>query len=76
VNVVVGESTGEYAKGTVSFLGEIGGGWFLAAKTEEGWVVVADGNGTVMCEDIADYDFPVAMVPECWDEATQTLVER
>ena len=52
------------------------GGWWLAAKTSGEWVIVADGNGTVLCSDIEDYDFPVSMVPECWDETTQTLVTR
>ena len=66
----------EFAKGSVHFSGEMGGGWLLAAKTEDGWVIVADGNGTVICGDIEPYDFPVEIVPECWDEATGLMVTR
>ena len=76
VNLSVGENNGTYATGVVSFAGEIAGGWWLAAKTSGEWVIVADGNGTVLCGDIEAYDFPVSMVPECWDETTEALVER
>ena len=76
VNLSVGENNGVYATGVVSFAGEIAGGWWLAAKTSGEWVIVADGNGTVLCGDIEAYNFPVSMVPECWDEVMQVLVTR
>jgi len=76
VNVVISKNDGEFAQGGVSFSGEMGGGWFLAAKVDDEWVIVADGNGSVMCADIEDYDFDTNMVPECYDEATQKIVER
>jgi len=74
-NLSIGENDGIYATGVVSFAGEIAGGWWLAAKTSGEWVIVADGNGTVLCDDIKDYNFPISMVEECWDEATQQLVK-
>jgi len=76
VDVDIGENTGTYASGLIRFSGEIGGGWFLAFNDGSGWIVVADGNGTVMCADIEGYNFPVSMVPECWDEATSSIVTR
>ncbi|MFC1710178.1 hypothetical protein ACFL0F_00765 [Patescibacteria group bacterium] len=76
VNLSVGDMSGIYASGVVSFAGEIGGGWWLAVKSGDEWIIVADGNGTVMCNDIDPYNFPISMVPECWDDATQTLITR
>ena len=57
-----------HAWGTASFTGEMGGGWFLAYKNPDGWIIVDDGNGTISCETIAPYNFPVDMVPECVDK--------
>jgi|GEM_PF-929358 len=76
VSVTITENTGQYANGGVRFAGEISGGWWLAAKVAGAWKIVADGNGSVMCSNIEDYDFPTSMVPECWDEATSQLVTR
>jgi hypothetical protein len=76
VDISIDKNTGTYANGLVKFAGEISGGWFLAYNDNGLWIIVADGNGTVMCEDIEPYNFPTDMVPECWDEDTMTLVER
>lgn len=76
VEATINENTSTYAKGLVKFAGEVGGGWWLAFKETDGWIIVADGNGTVMCGDIEDYDFPVEMVPECWDQANNKLIKR
>ena len=64
-----------YASGGVKFEGEIAGAWLLAYKQADGWIIVEDGNGTVTCETIEPYNFPVDMVPECWSE-THGLVVR
>ena len=76
VTVTIEQNTGTYAKGGVKFAGEIGGGWWLAYNDGTDWVIVADGNGTVMCDDLEGYDFPTDMVPECWDETTSELIQR
>lgn len=76
ISVTMSGDTGTYAKGGVNFAGEIGGGWWLAYNDDSGWLIVADGNGTVMCEDIDPYNFPIDLVPECWNEATNELIER
>jgi hypothetical protein len=57
--VRVEENTGMHARGLVE------NGYFLAAKVEGEWVIVADGQGAIDCETVSDYDFPAAMVPEC-----------
>jgi hypothetical protein len=75
--VTISSQTGPYASGGIHFAGQMGGGWFLAYKQADGtWIIVADGNGTVPCEAIEPYNFPVAMVPECWDDSTSTLITR
>jgi hypothetical protein len=76
VTVTIEQNTGTYAKGGVKFAGEIGGGWWLAYDNGTDWLIVTDGNGTVMCDDLEGYNFPTDMVPECWDEATSELIQR
>ena len=66
ISVIFKEINATQAAGTVSFSGE--GGWFLAAKEGAVWKIVQDGNGTVSCEAISSYKFPVSMVPECVDK--------
>jgi hypothetical protein len=76
INLTVDELTSDYAKGGVHFVGETGGGWFLAAYVDDAWVIVDDGNGTVSCQKIEEYDFPTSMVPECYDEIEAVSVTR
>jgi len=76
VDVNISGNTGTYASGGVKFAGEIAGAWWLAYNDGEDWIIVADGNGMVLCSDIEPYNFPVDMVPECWDEATSKLIKR
>lgn len=76
VTATIDENTGTHANGGVKFAEEIGGAWWLAYNDGSSWIIVADGNGSVLCADIEGYDFPVDMVPECWDEATDTLIQR
>ena len=65
INLKVSQNLGGLAQGTVSFKGENGGGWLLAAKKNGSWLVVQDGNGYVSCEAIAPYNFPQSMIPIC-----------
>jgi hypothetical protein len=76
VNLKINNQVGNNASGAVSFVGEMGGGWWLASKQSGSWQIVADGNGTVMCKDLEGYSFSADMVPECWDEAGSSLVKR
>jgi hypothetical protein len=74
--VSIDKREGDFISGGIKFQGEMGGGWYLAAKKDNVWQLVADGNGTVMCDSLEGYDFPVSIVPECYDEANQKLIER
>lgn len=76
VIVTINENTGILAKGVIKFEGEMGGGWFLAAKVDGKWIIVDDGNGTISCEKIEPYNFPVSMVFECVDSNGQLIVRE
>lgn len=75
-DLTVNANDGQHAQGLVKFAGEVAGGWWLAAKSSGDWIIVADGNGVVMCDDIAPYNFPTSMVPECYDASAGQTVTR
>lgn len=74
--ISVSQNTGTHATGSVSFEGEAGGGMWLATTEQGIWTIVFDGNGVVPCADIAPYNFPVDMVPTCFDEGVGDIVNR
>ncbi len=50
---------------------------FLAAKDADGeWVLVFEGNEKLLCSEIEPYNFPTEMVPECFDDTLNEMVER
>ena len=59
LTVFVETNTGTHARGGVD------NGYFLAAKVNGRWVIVADGQGVIDCDVVAPYGFPASMVPEC-----------
>lgn len=59
--------TGSFAKGTVNFKDEAGGGLWFAAKTDKGWELAFDGNGIISCEIVNKYNFPVGIISGCID---------
>ena len=75
INIRIDKAGAKHVFGSVSFVGEMGGGWFLAYKDDTDWMIVDDGNGTIDCDVIAPYDFPVDVVGECVDESGE-VVER
>lgn len=76
MNVTVSKIVGNFAQGGAVDPASVGGAMWLAAKTGSGWKLVWDGNGTISCEKIEPYNFPVSMLPECWNEATGKLITR
>ncbi len=75
VEIEISKKTTLHAWGVTKFKGEMAGGWFLAYKEAKGWIIVDDGNGTISCEKIAPYNFPVSMVEECVN-ANGKLIKR
>lgn len=65
--VTISQNTGQYAKGGVKEVEAVGGGYFLAAKVGGNWVIVYDGQANPTCAQLAPYNFPIDMVPECLD---------
>lgn len=57
------EQTEGHAKGNVEFIpgGSENSGMFLAVKVTGEWQVVFDGNGSIACADLAQYNFPAEM---------------
>ncbi len=47
---------------------EATGGLFFAVEQNGEWVIAWDGNGTIDCADIDQYDFPTEIISECVDE--------
>ncbi|MFZ5933144.1 MAG: hypothetical protein ACOYT7_03680 [Patescibacteria group bacterium] len=74
LDVSVNKIEGNYATGNVKDVGsEVGGGYFLAAKVSGNWVIVHDGQASPTCSQLAPYDFPVSIVPECLDESGRVV---
>ncbi len=65
--VRVNKSSDEYAKGSIDFKDEAGGGLWFAAKTDKGWELVFDGNGIIDCAAADKYRMPADYVPGCVD---------
>jgi len=63
--VTISELLDEHAKGGVREYEAVGGAYFIAAKKDGEWVCVYDGQANPSCQQIEEYDFPSAMVPEC-----------
>ena len=71
----VSKIDGNYAQGAAS--AQAGGGMWFAAKVNGTWQLVWDGNGEILCSDVAPYpDFPKTMIPECYNDKTNTMVTR
>ena len=59
LTITVSQNTGSHARGGVE------NGYFLAAKFNDQWQIVADGQGALDCQVVSQYGFPASMVPEC-----------
>jgi len=66
--ISINKNTGQYATGNIKEFEAVGGAYWIAAKTTEGWVCVYDGQSQPTCAQIAPYNFPKDMVPECLDK--------
>ena len=74
-DVTVSLYTSTYAKGGVKEKEAVGGAYFIAAKVNNKWVCVYDGQSQPTCEQIELYNFPKEMVPECVDQNNK-VIER
>lgn len=74
--VSISKREGDYLTGGVKFAEEIAGGYVLAAKVNDAWKIIFDGNGNWTCDVVDVVDFPSTLAPECWDEDTMAVVDR
>lgn len=75
MTITTSKIEGDYAKGMASEQG--GGGIWFAAKVNGTWKLVWDGNGIIFCSDLTPYpNFPTDLIPDCWDKATDKLINR
>jgi hypothetical protein len=75
LNVTVSKIVENYSQGGAS--GSGGGGMWFAAKVNNEWKLVWDGNGIILCSDLTNYpDFPTTFIPECYNPTTSKIVKR
>lgn len=68
---------GVYASGNIEDKTVGGGGLWFAKRIEGIWQIVFDGNGNIMCSSLKDFpDYPVKLIPECWDDKTGKIIKR
>lgn len=63
------ENTGFHARGSVD------NGYFIAAKVNGIWQIVADGQAMPDCQALIQYNFPSGMIPECPNLDTGTQIQ-
>jgi hypothetical protein len=69
-NLLINQQLDDYAQG------EFNREWGLASRVGLKWQVVATGYSYVDCVDIAGYNFPAEMVPDCWDYGKNVMISR
>lgn len=75
MTVTVSSIQGKYARGMTSEKG--GGGVWFAAKIQDAWQLVWDGNGVITCTALAKYPgFPVDMIPQCYADDANMMITR
>jgi len=70
ISVTINKKDANNAFGGVTIEGDMGGGYFVAVKQGDGWIIIADGNGTIECSVLDQYSVPGSIVGECYDSAT------
>lgn len=64
LSVAVLQETASHARGSVNFVPGAPGGYWLAAKIDNEWQIVFDGNGQIPCN-LSKYGFPSDMLADC-----------
>lgn len=67
MKVEIYKHMGQYIEGgVVPILARAGGGYVFAEKSDGTMKIVADGNGSILCEYLEEYpDFPEYLISEC-----------
>lgn len=83
IKVTVSSNDGEFASGGAGPAegGPGGGGWF-AANIEGEWKIIWDGNGSIICSDLEDFEtqydveIPTDLIEVCYDDDAGIEVTR
>jgi len=71
-----GESTPEFMTGYVNVGESEKGGIYFAAKTDGKWELVHNGVGVIYCSVVEKYNFPIGIIPRCYDIETGKTKDR
>lgn len=68
-SVTVEENLANFARGIVSWPGNERNGFWFAAKVDGQWVITDYSGGSYfgICQNFKQYNFPLDMIPDCWD---------
>ena len=76
LQLFLNRQSGNYASGSYQTAEPFESGWWLAAKISDQWQIIASGNGNILCQNIEGYNFPISIVPECYDQNTGNIIDR
>ncbi|MBC8336877.1 MAG: hypothetical protein H8E29_16585 [Anaerolineales bacterium] len=77
IQLNIGRMDDRFAEGGVSKGGEMGGAMWLAAKEHDGrWVIIHHGHDIPTCDQVQNHNIPLDWAPSCWDEASDSVIER
>ena len=76
LQVFVNRQLAGYATGSYQTSEPFKSGWWLAALIDDRWQIIATDNGNILCDYLEGYEFPVSLVPECYDQSTGNLIDR
>jgi len=70
-DITISQQTNTHAQG------EFEQKWWLAFNdNKHGWKVIATGCSYINCHEINGYNFPLEMVPVCWDIKSNQLITQ
>ena len=70
------KKTTAHARCMAVFTGAYSAPYFLAVKINGSWIIPFIGQDAPLCVDIEPYNFPISMVPECWDSENKKWKKR
>lgn len=76
LDITISKQSATAAYGSVNVKGDTGGAWFVAVQQGDHWLVIADGNGTIDCAILDQYNVPNTVVGECYDSVTESSKTR
>lgn len=76
VSLTIEQLSNSHAAGKVSLDNIKTDAWWLGFNDKGGWLLAAEGDKTVFCEEVDPYLFPSSFVPECYSQKLNRLLKR